>query len=153
MCNMQGPILLVEDEASDVALFRRAMNKAELNQPLVVVRDGDEAIEYLGGTGRYSDREKFVPASMVVLDIKIPRRSGFEVLAWLRARKDELRHLPVMILSSSNISKDVMAAYDAGANAYVAKPSTSADYARMAGAFAAFWLRYNEQASCPRMRA
>jgi len=110
-------------------------------------------LEYLEGAGRYSDPEKFPRPSLIVLDIKMPRRSGFEVLAWLRARKDELRHLPVMILSSSTISRDVMAAYEAGANAYVAKPSSSAEYARMAGAFAAFWLRYNEQASCPRMKA
>lgn len=153
MCNQNGPILLVEDETSDVELFQRAMKKAGLGQPLVVVHDGDEALEYLQGTGRYKGRAAHLTPSMIVLDIKMPRRSGFEVLDWIRGRKDELRHIPVMMLSSSNMGKDVMAAYEAGANAFVAKPTSAAEYARMAGAFAAFWLRYNEQASCPRMIA
>jgi CheY-like chemotaxis protein len=153
MCNQNGPILLVEDENSDVELFKRAMTKAGLGQPVVAVHDGDEALEYLQGSGRHEGRAAYARPSMIVLDIKMPRRSGFEVLNWIRGREDELRHIPVMMLSSSNIGKDVMAAYEAGANAFVAKPASSAEYARMAGAFAAFWMRYNEQASCPRIIA
>lgn len=151
MCNPNGPILLAEDEPGDAELFRRAVKKAGLEQPLTVVYDGDEALEYLQGTGRYSDRGQHPAPAVIVLDIKMPRRSGFEVLNWIRQRKDQLRHIPVMMLSSSNFGKDVIAAYEAGANAYVAKPGTASEYGRMAGAFAAFWLQFNEQASCPRM--
>lgn len=143
----------MEDEASDAMLFRRALKKVGMEQSLVLVGDGDEAVQYLDGQGAFADRQKYPPASMVVLDLKLPRRSGFEVLDWLRSRQDSLRHLPVMVLSSSNLSRDVMAAYEKGANSYVAKPYSSEEYARMAAAFNSFWMRFNEQASCPRMLA
>lgn len=151
MCNLNAPILVVEDEAADAMLFRRSLQKIGVSQAPVVVEDGEEAVRYLEGSGKYSDRQKYPLPSIVVLDIKLPRKSGFEVLEWIRDRMDQLRHIPVVMLSSSNMGRDVAVAYDKGANSYVTKPATSADYTRMATAFASFWMNYNEQAGCPRM--
>jgi len=93
-------VLLVEDNATDVLLIRRAFDKARLGNPLQVVGDGDAAVEYLSGTGRDVDRRQFPLPILILLDFKLPRRSGLEVLEWLRTQ-DALRRLPVVMLTSS----------------------------------------------------
>ncbi|MBV8205601.1 MAG: response regulator [Acidobacteria bacterium] len=150
MCNPNDPILLVEDEPTDAILFRRALERNGIRQTPVIVSNGEEAIQYLQGSGGYADRQRHPMPSIIVLDIKMPRRSGFEVLDWIRSRPDALRNLPVVMLSSSALATDVTAALDKGANSYVSKPATTEEYTRMAAAFAAFWMNYHEQASCPR---
>jgi CheY-like chemotaxis protein len=150
MCNAAGPILLVEDEKTDATLFRRALDKIAPHPPILEVRNGDEAIAYLAGTGDYADRTKYPLPTMVVLDIKLPRRSGFEVLDWIRSQSDSLRFIPVLMLSSSDRKTDVEQSYTRGANAYVAKPFGSEEYNRMANALGSFWLHYNENVECPR---
>jgi CheY-like chemotaxis protein len=152
MCNFSGPILLVEDEPPDAALFRRALQRASVQPPVVHLPDGDEAVNYLVGEGKYRDRQNYPLPSTVVLDIKLPRRSGFEVLEWIRSQSSDVAHVPVVVLSSSNMSSDVVKAYRKGANAYVTKPLTSQEYGRMTEILVAFWTQYNEQSSCPRMR-
>lgn len=151
MCNPAGPILLVEDEKSDAMLFRRALEKITNHPPLVEITNGDEAVDYLSGAGKYADRQKYPLPNLVVLDIKLPRRSGFEVLEFIRNHPDKLRFIPVLMLSSSERVADIERAYSEGANSYVTKPFGSEEYNRMAGAFANFWLNYNEQGSCPRL--
>src|SRR5438270_829679 len=110
MAPTDASILLVEDNDDDVLLVRRAFAKAKLGTPLAVVRDGDAAVEYLGGGGPYADRERHPLPALVLLDLKLPRRSGFEVLEWVR-RHPVLRRLPVVVLTSSKETADVDRAY------------------------------------------
>lgn len=114
-------ILLVEDNADDVFFMRRALKKAGIAALLQVVEDGQEAIHYLSGQGDYSDRQKAPLPSLVLLDLKMPRKSGLEVLEWVR-RQPELGGLVVIVLTSSRQSKDVAAAARLGANSFLVKP-------------------------------
>src|SRR2546423_15327949 len=101
MCQPAGPILLVEDETTDAMLFRRALEQITKDPPIIEIRNGDEAVEYLMGSGRYADRRKYPLPSLIVLDVKLPRRSGFEVLGWIRSQPDNLRFNPGLMPSSS----------------------------------------------------
>ena len=117
-------ILLVEDDSNDTLLLQRAFRRAGLTHTLRVVTDGDEAVCYLKGDDKFSNREAFPVPSLMLLDLKLPRRSGLEVLAWLRKEAAPgLRSLPVIVLTSSRLSEDVDQAYSLGANSYMAKPS------------------------------
>src|SRR5688572_11466340 len=107
-------ILLVEDEANDALLLERAFKRAELSPNLKVVTDGDQAVQYLGGEGKYNDRTQFPIPSLLLLDLKLPRRSGLEVLEWIRQHPD-LKTLPVIVLTSSRDTDDIDKAYDLGA--------------------------------------
>jgi CheY-like chemotaxis protein len=135
-------VLLVEDNATDVLLIRRAFDKAKLGNPLQVVGDGDAAVEYLSGTGRYIDRKQFPLPILILLDLKLPRRSGLEVLEWLRAQ-DALRRLPVVILTSSGQPRDVNAAYDTGVNSYLVKPVGFEGLFDMLKAVGLYWVMFN----------
>lgn len=118
---ISGAILLAEDDDGDVLLLRRAFEKAGVTNPLHVVSDGEQAVAYLTGQGGYADRERHPLPSLVLLDIKLPRRSGLDVLAWMREQPG-LRRIPVVVLTSSEQPADISCAYDAGANAYHIKP-------------------------------
>ena len=152
MCEAKGPILLVEDQDADAMLFQRAMQKSALKPPVVRVNDGDKAVEYLEGTGAYSDRGTYPHPSVVVLDIKLRRMTGFEVLEWIRSHPGDVSHTPVIMLSSSTMARDVASSYQKGANAFVTKPYSSSEYSRMTETLTAFWLQFNELDSCPRMQ-
>jgi CheY-like chemotaxis protein len=115
-------ILLVEDDLNDIFLVKRAFKMAEIHNPLQVVTDGQEAINYLCGNEKYSDREKFPLPRLMVMDIKMPRRTGFEVLEWVKGNSKPLRRIPIVIVSSSNNPDDINRAYELGANAYMVKP-------------------------------
>ena len=120
-------ILLVEDDSNDVLLLQRAFRRAGLTQSLQVVSDGDQAVCYLSGDGEYSDRARHPMPALILLDLKLPRRSGLEVLEWLRAQPPQIKNLPVIVLTSSRLSEDVDRAYGLGANSYMAKPSGNYD--------------------------
>jgi CheY-like chemotaxis protein len=115
-------ILLVDDDSTDVFLLRRAFQRAGMANRLEVVTDGEQAMAYLAGQGVYADRERHPVPSLVLLDIKLPRKSGLEVLTWLR-QQPRLRSLPVVMLTSSAQAADIGLAYDAGATVYHVKPS------------------------------
>jgi len=115
-------ILLVEDDSTDVFLLRRAFQKAGMENRLEVVSDGEQAVAYLAGEGRYADRDRHPLPSLVLLDVKLPRKSGFEMLRWLR-QQPHFRALPVVMLTSSGRAADIGRAYDAGATVYHIKPS------------------------------
>jgi CheY-like chemotaxis protein len=117
----EKPILIVEDNAADVALIRRAFDKVRLANPLQVVTHGDAAVDYLAGQGMYADRRRFPLPVLILLDLKLPRRSGIEVLQWLRAQQN-LQHIPVTVLTLSQQDQDVNAAYDVGVHSYLVKP-------------------------------
>jgi CheY-like chemotaxis protein len=123
----QHTILLVEDDSNDVLLLQRAFRRAGLTHALQVVTDGDQAVAYLTGQGQYNDRTAHPIPSLILLDLKLPRRSGLEVLAWLRGESSDVKKLPVIVLTSSRLSEDVDRAYALGANSYMAKPSGNYD--------------------------
>jgi CheY-like chemotaxis protein len=133
-----GPILLVEDNPDDVLLMQRAFRKLNLVNPLHVVQDGEEAVQYLS-------RGSANPA-LVLLDLKLPRRSGLEVLEWLRAQP-QYKRCPVVVLTSSREAPDVQAAYDLGANSYLIKPVEFQAFLDMVGTLNLYWLVLNQPAA------
>lgn len=114
-------ILLAEDDKDHVVLMQRALQKANLANPLLVVRDGEEAIQYLDGRGEFSDRRQYPLPSLLFLDLKMPKRQGLEVLGWLRG-DPRFRRLPVVILTSSIEAVDIQNAYALGVDSYLVKP-------------------------------
>jgi CheY-like chemotaxis protein len=114
-------VLLVEDDPNDVLLIRRAFKKAQHPNPTQVVQDGEQAIAYLSGDQQYADRQAYPLPGLILLDLKLPRKSGFEVLQWVR-QQPLLKRIPVVVLTSSKQSPDVNKAYDFGANSYLVKP-------------------------------
>lgn len=135
-------ILLVEDDPSDVFRIQRAFRKANITSPLQVVIDGEQAIHYLSGQDPYHDRESYPLPILVLLDLKLPRRSGFDVLTWLRKESD-MKYLPVVVLTSSDQQSDIDQAYAAGANSYLAKPPSPATLLEMVRAIELYWLIFN----------
>jgi CheY-like chemotaxis protein len=135
-----GTILLVEDNEDDVFFMRDTMKRAGFMNPLQVVTDGRRAVDYLSGSGIYGDRKLFPMPCVVFLDLKLPKMNGYEVLAWIRA-KDELRHLPVGILSGSNLVIDIVLARDKGATFYLAKPPTKDALEGLEKIVGTCWLR------------
>lgn len=137
-------ILLVEDNSVDILLMQRAFrNEAFANTALQIVRDGDAAIFYLNGDGEYSDRARYPLPAIILLDLKLPRRSGHEVLGWLK-NQPELKRLPVVILTSSRQAFDVDRAYDLGVNSYLVKPVGFASLLEMMNSFNDYWLNHTE---------
>jgi CheY-like chemotaxis protein len=121
MTSQPFTILHVEDDPNDVLLVQRALRKANASANLQSVSDGDRALAYLGGANEYGDREKFPLPQLVLLDLKMPRKSGFEVLAWIRGQAN-LKRVLVVIFTSSKHDQDINSAYDLGANSYLVKP-------------------------------
>jgi CheY-like chemotaxis protein len=136
-------ILLVEDNDDDQILMRRAFTQANLANPIHGVSDGDEAIAYLKGDGKYADRETYPLPILILLDLKLPKRSGDEVLRWLRAQPG-LKRMPVAILTSSKETVDINRAYDLGANAYLVKPVGFESLVDLVKSLNLFWLILNE---------
>ncbi len=136
-------ILVVEDNPTDVLLIRRAFEKSKLVNPIQFVGDGDAAVDYLAGRGAYEDRRRFPLPILILLDLKLPKRSGLEVLQWLRSQ-DTLKRLPVVILTSSKQDRDVNAAYDIGVNSYLVKPVEFDGLLEMLKTVNLYWLMLNE---------
>lgn len=137
-------ILLVEDNPDDEALTVRALMKNNIGNRLVVARDGAEALAYLFATGQYSDREASGGPQVVLLDLNLPKVSGLEVLRRLRAN-ERTRHLPVVILTSSNEEQDRLRGYENGANSYVRKPVDFNEFMEAVRQLGLYWLILNEQ--------
>lgn len=135
-------ILLVEDNEDDAFLMQRALKEAGIANPLMHLEDGETAIQYLGGTGIYADREKYPMPAVVFLDLKLPFKSGHEVLEWM-GQQPELAGLVRVVLTSSNEPKDIKRCYALGANSYLVKPPTGDQLVEMAKAFKWYWLEWN----------
>lgn len=136
-------ILLVEDNPDDEALTLRALRKANVRNEVVVAHDGVEALDFLFGTGAYAGRDTTLPPQVVLLDLKLPRLDGLEVLRRLRA-DDRTRLLPIVILTSSNEEEDRMAGYELGANSYVRKPVDFSHFAEAVRQLGLYWLLLNQ---------
>jgi CheY-like chemotaxis protein len=135
-------ILQVEDSKDDIALLRYGFQGAGISNPLYAVHDGQEAMDYLNGEGRFADRQEYPFPGLVLLDLKLPRVPGLQLLKWIR-EQPQLKTLIVIILSSSNQETDVESAYRAGANAFLTKPSGIAQLVAFAEALKKFWLELN----------
>jgi CheY-like chemotaxis protein len=114
-------VLHIDDDPNDTALLQAAARKANVNFCLQNVEDGEQAVAYLGGAGEYADRRLYPLPSLILLDLKMPRSTGFEVLNWVRSHP-QLGKIPVVILSGSELKEDIRQAYSAGANSYLVKP-------------------------------
>lgn len=141
-------ILLVEDDPNDVLAIQRAFRKANLSNPLQAVGDGEQAVAYLSGQGIYADRERYPLPVLVLLDLKMPRMSGLEVLAWLRQQQG-LNRLPVVVITSSRENPDINRAYELGANSYLAKPVAFDTLTEMVKTLGLYWLILNELPEVP----
>ena len=138
-------ILLAEDDPNDVLLIQRALQRSHIANPLQVVRDGADAVAYLNGDLQYGDRERYPLPVLLLMDLKMPRKSGLEVLEWLRQQTGGLRRLPVVVLTSSNQSLDINRAYDLGANSYLVKPAGFDSLLELVKNLDMYWLILNEK--------
>jgi two-component system, response regulator len=137
-------ILLVEDNPDDEALTLRAFRKNNVTNEVVVARDGAEALDYLFGTGAYANRDITLLPQVVILDLKLPKIDGLEVLRRVRATP-QTKLLPVVILTSSNEERDRLEGYGLGANSYVRKPVDFAQFVEAVRQLGLYWLLLNER--------
>lgn len=131
-------ILLAEDDDADIFLFKRALQKARIFSPMQIVHDGQATVDYLSGTKPYTDRKLHPKPDLVILDVRMPRKDGFEVLQWVR-RHAELKRLPVVILGQSPEQSDIDRAYELGANAYLVKQADTGALGVMLKRLHDFW--------------
>jgi two-component system response regulator len=136
-------ILLVEDNPNDVKLTTRAFEKSNVPNEIVVVGDGEEAIDYLFATGRHAGRDPRVMPEVILLDMKLPKIDGLGVLRRVRA-DERTRRLPVVVLTSSKEEKDVISSYNLGANSFIRKPVDFAEFIDAARHLGLYWLVMNE---------
>jgi CheY-like chemotaxis protein len=136
-------ILLIEDNPSDVELTQRALEKGRVVNELVVVWDGQEALDYLMGKGDYSGRDVSDLPTLTLLDLKLPKVSGLEVLRQIRAEA-RTRRMPVVILTSSREEQDLARGYDLGVNSYISKPVDFQQFAQSVEQIGLYWLLLNE---------
>lgn len=148
---IHSAILLVEDDETDILLLRRAFRKARIANPLAIVRDGQAAIQYLAGEAAYSDRARFPLPFLVLLDLRLPKLSGFEVLAWIRDQP-ELASLITVVLTTSDHVRDVTKAHDLGANSYLVKPGNFDELVDMVKRIEGHWLLLDQAPSVAETR-
>jgi two-component system response regulator len=146
---MNKVILLVEDNASDEKLTVLAFKKSGISNDVVVMRDGAAALDYIFGTGQHAGRDAGVLPTVVLLDLKLPRIDGLEVLRRIRA-DERTKLVPVIVLTASKEEEDLLRSYTLGANAYVRKPVEFVAFVEAAKTLGLFWLLLNEPAPAPR---
>jgi CheY-like chemotaxis protein len=139
----KGMILLVEDNPDDEALTLRAFKKSNIINELIVVRDGAEALDYLFATGIFTGRDPDVMPQLILLDLKLPKIDGLEVLRCLRA-DERTKHIPVVVLTSSNEERDIVGSYDLGANSYLRKSVDFIQFIEAVRQLGLYWLVLNE---------
>lgn len=133
---------MVEDDKDDVFFFKRAMQQAGMKNPVHAASDGEQAILYLAGEEQFADRERYPLPVLILLDLKLPRKPGLEVLQWIRERKTIL--VPVIVFTSSSDERDIKAAYEGGAASYVVKPLGSEERRKFLRLLKDYWFGYNE---------
>ena len=145
----QAVILLVEDREDDILLVRKSFERGGINNPFQVVRDGEEAVHYLAGEGRYSNRAEYPLPDLVLLDLKMPKVDGFEVLMWIR-RQPGFGTIPVVVLTTSDAIRDVNRAYALGANSFLVKPLDFENFVELAKMLRTYWLKESRRPSAQR---
>ena len=144
--NSAPVVLHADDDPNDLLLFKHACGAASLPFVVESVNDGELAVSYLSGSSNYADRTRYPLPALVLLDLKMPRRTGFEVLDWIRAQPT-LKRLPVIVLTSSKHEADINWTYEHGANSYLVKPVGFDALVQMAKAIESYWLTINERPS------
>jgi len=135
-------VLLAEDDENDVLLMQRAFKKVRLADSLRIVPDGEEVINYLTGQRKYADRVTNPLPALLILDLKMPRKTGFEVLEWLK-NQPTLKRIPTLVLTSSSQQRDIARAYDLHANSYLVKPNAFEELVEMMDRAQNYWLDLN----------
>lgn len=133
-------VLVAEDNPDDALLLRRAIERAGIKARIRFMQDGEEMLLYLQGLGAYANRAANPPPSLIILDLKMPRKSGLEVLAWL-SEHPECSVVPTVVMSSSNLLKDIQSAYALGANTYFVKPTTFEALVETMKTLSTYWQR------------
>jgi CheY-like chemotaxis protein len=141
-------ILLVEDEPNDILLLKISFEEVGITLPLQVVTDGQMAIDYLSGAKAFADRKQFPMPCLILLDLKLPRKSGLEVLQWIR-EQPALRCIVVIVLTSAEHEQDVVQAYELGANSYLVKPMNIVQRNETMRLLKGWWLQCNRFAPLP----
>jgi two-component system, response regulator len=136
-------ILLVEDNPSDVELTKRALQRNHILNEIIVAEDGQEALDFLGGTGKYAGRDLSLMPAVILLDLKLPKLDGLDVLKRIRA-EERTHRLPVVILTSSKEEQDIAMSYDLGVNSYIRKPVDFEHFAECVKHLGLYWLIINE---------
>ena len=139
---MNRVVLVVEDDENDVMFVKMAMKKAGMTNPIQVVTDGQQALDYFQGSGKFANRSQFPIPYLVLLDLKLPFVMGLDVLAWIR-EQSELKSTIVIVLTSSRHTEDIRMAYQLGANAYLVKPANLDALEEMMRTLKGFWLTQN----------
>lgn len=140
---MNSAVLLVEDLENDILLVKRSWKVEQVQATLHAVMDGKQAVAYLAGEGEFADRKTHPFPCLVLLDLKMPRMRGMDVLAWIRGQ-EAFKCLPVLVLTSSALQSDVDQAYQLGANAFLVKPSDIHELDNLVRLIRDFWLRANQ---------
>ncbi|HXT10379.1 MAG TPA: response regulator [Candidatus Angelobacter sp.] len=140
-------LLVADDDENDVRLLRRAFTQVGIDVPMTVVRDGEEAIQYLHGDIPFHDRITFPIPKLLLLDLKMPRADGFEVLRWVR-RQSGLRRLLVVVMTNSDEPEDIDRAYDLGANSFLKKPDDFPNLIKMSRRLHDYWMETNLCPNC-----
>lgn len=135
-------ILVAEDSPWDIYLLQRAFSKTNCSGRMEVARDGQEAMDYFNGEGDFTDRARYKRPCLVLLDLKMPRLDGFQVLEFVRSRSD-FNCMPIVVLTSSDEPSDMQRAYDLGANSYVCKPSDPESLDTFVEVVTKFWTDFN----------
>jgi len=143
-------ILQVEDEANEVFLLQQAFRSAGIIHPVQVATDGQMAIDYLNGSGQFADRVKYPLPSLILLDLKLPRGSGLQVLEWIRSQPG-LSRIIVIVFTAGQYVGDISLAYDLGANSFVIKPADFSGYLEIAQLLKGWWLRHNQSPPAPQI--
>jgi len=136
-------ILLVEDTPSDAALIRRGFDKTNVLNPIVWVKNGQEALAYLSGLGQYGDRIRYPLPALILLDLDLPEMTGFELLQWKRTQP-YIRRIPAVVLTIDKATSAINAAYDLGANSYLVKPGDPEEIMRIVKSIQEYWLGLNQ---------
>ena len=137
-------VLIAEDVQNDVELLQRSFGQASMSVATQVVSDGEECIAYLSGTGKYANREEYPLPDLLLLDLKMPRANGFDVLKWIRAQQS-LSSLRVVVLTSSDRIRDINLAYELGANSFLTKPLNFIDFTNTISVMLKYWLERSKK--------
>jgi two-component system response regulator len=145
----QKNILLAEDNPDDIELARRAFQKVNLNNNIIVTHDGAETLDYLNGKGKYQGRDTKDLPRIILLDLKMPKVHGLEVLKHVRENQ-QTKYIPVIILTSSQDKKDIISSYELGANSYIVKPIDFLKFSEVVQQIVIYWLTLNEHPTLKR---
>ena len=137
-----NPILVAEDDENHAFFIKRAFQQAGLQNPVHFASDGQEAVDYLKGDGRYANRDEYPLPTLLLLDLKMPNKNGFEVLEWVRAQPS-LKTLRVIVLTTSGETRDINRAYHLGANSFLTKPLNFTELVQLTNWVKGYWLQFS----------